>query len=328
MTEAGLVTTLLDRTVIPGLIGFTRFGYHLRPRCQNGGPERMDGRRVVITGATSGLGLEASRQLSALGAELVLVGRNQAKLAAAADDIAATQGCAPVQTELADLESMRDVHALAKRLCSVRRPIHVLINNAGALFATRSATDDGNERCLAINLLAPYLLTQRLIPALRRSAPSRIINVSSGGMYTQPLRIDDLQSARGRYDGARAYARAKRALVALTQSWAEELSGDGVVVHAMHPGWADTPGVRSSLPGFYRLTRPLLRDPAQGADTITWLAAAGRPERSTGGFWLDRRAHPTDVFPGTGVSPADRDALRGALDRLLEPWLSPDRKRA
>ena len=117
---------------------------------------------------------------------------------------------------------------------------------------------------LATNLLAPYLLTQMLLPRLRESAPSRIINVSSGGMYATGLALDDLQYEKRTYDGSRAYARTKRALVTLTEIWAEQLKDSGVVVHAMHPGWADTPGVAGSLPAFHTITRRFLRTAGRG----------------------------------------------------------------
>jgi dehydrogenase/reductase SDR family member 12 len=128
-------------------------------------------------------------------------------------------------------------------------------------------------------------------------------------MYTQRIGGDDLQSARGEFDGATAYARAKRAQVILTELWARRLEGRGVVVHAMHPGWADTPGVETSLPRFYRLTRPLLRTPEQGADTIVWLGAADEPGRSTGRFWHDRRPRPTHLLPWTRETRQEREQL-------------------
>ena len=115
-----------------------------------------------------------------------------------------------------------------------------------------------------------------------------------------------LDTPRERYDVA-AYL----SDFSTTQEW-----DPGVVVHAMHPGWADTPGVRSSLPTFYRLTRPLLRTPEQGADTIVWLAAAAEPGCSTGGFWHDRRRRPTHRLPWTRESAADREALWTACERL------------
>jgi NAD(P)-dependent dehydrogenase (short-subunit alcohol dehydrogenase family) len=120
------------------------------------------------------------------------------------------------------------------------------------------------------------------------SAPARVIFVSSGGMYTSRLDVDDLQSRVGEFDGRTAYARSKRAEVVLAERWAEELAGTGVVVHAMHPGWANTPGIKTSIPAFQRVMRPLLRSPEQGADTIVWLATlpGGGP---SGGFFRDRK---------------------------------------
>jgi NAD(P)-dependent dehydrogenase (short-subunit alcohol dehydrogenase family) len=135
-------------------------------------------------------------------------------------------------------------------------------------------------------------------------------------MYTQRIRVDDLQYERGRYDGSIAYARAKRGLVILTEMWAKDLKDDGVVVHSMHPGWADTPGVSSSLPGFYRVTKKILRTPEEGADTIVWLAAAREAASSTGLFWLDRQPHTTHVFPGTGASREQREQLWTELAEL------------
>jgi NAD(P)-dependent dehydrogenase (short-subunit alcohol dehydrogenase family) len=135
-------------------------------------------------------------------------------------------------------------------------------------------------------------------------------------MYAAGLALDDLQYEKTAYDGNRAYARTKRALVTLTELWAEQLNDTGVVVHAMHPGWADTPGVASSLPRFHTITRHLLRTAEQGADTITWLAASTEAAKVSGLFWLDREPHTTHVFPGTDPSPQERQALWDALARL------------
>ena len=161
------------------------------------------------------------------------------------------------------------------------------------------------------------------MPLLEASAPARVINVSSGGMYTQKLAADDLQFERGTFDGTTAYARTKRAQVVLTELWAQRLQSAGVMVHSMHPGWADTPGLRASLPRFYRATQFLLRTPEQGADTIVWLGAAPEPAQRSGGFWHDRRERTTHMVPRTTESDADRNELweqcmwLSGLDRSL-----------
>lgn len=305
---------LLDRTLLPGALQFTAGGYRaarLPPVV-----DRLDGRTVVLTGATSGIGAAAATALTRLGARLVLVGRDAARLEQARAELVADSG-GEVVVQQADLQSIREVDAATTRLLATEPRIDVLINNAGALFAERALTVDGHERSLAVNLIAPYLLTERLLPALRRSgtpeAPARVVNVSSGGMYLQKLALDDLENARGRYDGARAYAAAKRGLVALTQVWSERLHDEPVVVQAMHPGWVDTPGVVQALPRFHRVMKPWLRSAPQGADTLVWLAASPRALEPRGGFWLDRRAHLTDVLPGTAV---DREMRLRLIDQL------------
>ena len=189
---------------------------------------------------------------------------------------------------------------LAERFAAQAPRLDVLVNNAGVLTQGRELSADGIELTLATNVIGPFLLTQLLTAELEHSAPSRIVNVSSGGMYTQKLPADDLQSERGEFDGPTVYARTKRAEVVLTEMWAQHLAGTGVTVHAMHPGWADTAGVQSSLPRFHRVTRPLLRSADEGADTIVWLGAAAEPEDSSGGFWHDRRRRPTHLLPEPG----------------------------
>jgi dehydrogenase/reductase SDR family protein 12 len=147
---------------------------------------------------------------------------------------------------------------------------------------------------------------------LQAAPRARILFVASGGMYSQPLSVADLEMTRADYDGTKAYARAKRAQATLAEMWAEFLQPDDIVVHAMHPGWADTPGVRRSLPTFRRITGPLLRSPEQGIDTLVWLAADdGAPLDTTGRFWLDRRPRPIHRLPSTRRSdtPAERRRL-------------------
>jgi NAD(P)-dependent dehydrogenase (short-subunit alcohol dehydrogenase family) len=307
---------LQDRLIVPGLLGFTNVGYHWHKRSWKPLAVSLRGRTVVVTGATSGLGQAAASQLAELGARVILVGRNPDKAEATRREIVAATGNDNVAVALADLSLLADVRKLAQRLLEAEPGIHVLVNNAGVLLNQRTTTAEGNETALATNLLAPYLLTQMLLPRLRESAPSRIINVSSGGMYAAGLALDDLQYEKTSYDGSRAYARTKRALVTLTEMWAEQLQHSGVVVHAMHPGWADTPGVAGSLPAFHSITRHLLRTAEQGADTITWLAAAEEAAKVSGVFWLDREPHTTHVFPGTDPSPRERQALWDALMKL------------
>jgi dehydrogenase/reductase SDR family protein 12 len=307
---------LLDRLILPGALGFTRFGYAHKKRSWKNTAVSLRNRTAIVTGANAGLGRVVAEELAGRGARVILVGRSLEKLEVARRQIVAETGNGDIVLEVADLGLMSNVRSLAQRLLEREREIHILVNNAAVLPAERTVTEEGLETAFATDLLSPYLLTSLLIPRLRESAPSRIVNVSSGGMYLSNIRVDDLQYQKGKYDGSRAYARAKRGLMILTELWAEQLDGAGVVVNAMHPGWADTPGVRDSMPGFHRLTRSILRTPEQGADTIIWLAAAPEAGGVSGKFWLDREPHLTAIVPGTAGTCAQRKQLVEELARI------------
>jgi NAD(P)-dependent dehydrogenase (short-subunit alcohol dehydrogenase family) len=279
-------------------------------------PPSLAERVCLVTGASGGLGLAAATAMARLGASLRLLVRDPARGEDARRRIAAETGNEDVRCELVDMSLRRSVRACAERLLAGDDPVHVLVHNAGVLPSERRETAEGLELTFATNVLGPHLLTRLLRERLVASAPARVIFVSSGGMYTQGLHVDDLQSRSGPFDGRVAYSRSKRAEVVLAERWAEELAGTGVVVHSMHPGWADTPGIKSSIPAFQRVMRPLLRTPEQGADTIVWLAAAAEPAQTTGRFWCDRQVRATHRLGRTRESAVDRDRLWHALDAI------------
>lgn len=302
---SSLLDTALDLSVVGG---YTNVGYRIRSRGWSPLP-RMDGKVVLITGASSGLGQAAAGGFARLGATVWLAVRNRERGEAARARILEHLDQAQIHLEVCDLSQLASVRRFAERFSAEAPRLDVLVNNAGVLTQKRELSADGIELTLATNVVGPFLLTQLLVPVLERSVPSRIVNVSSGGMYTQKLRVDDLQSEQGDFDGPAVYARTKRAEVVLSEMWAARLAGTGVTVHAMHPGWADTAGIQSSLPRFYRFTRPLLRSPDEGADTIVWLGAAAEPADRSGGFWHDRRRRPTHLLPGTREAEAERRRL-------------------
>jgi len=312
-----LGTMLADKLVVPGLLGFTRFGYRSARSHWNPVSAYLLDRHIVITGATSGLGLATAAALAARGAELTLVARDASKAKRVAQDLQQRFGNKRIHVELAELSLLEDVEALAARLLKKGKAVDVLVNNAGALINPREETPEGLEKSFALLLLSPYLLTERLRPLLAKAAgqrgAARVVNVLSGGMYTQKIRVDDLQSKQGTYSGSVAYACAKRGLMILTEEWARRWARDGIVVNAMHPGWADTPGVLAALPVFHRVTKQVLRTAEEGADTIVWLAAATEAGKVSGEFWLDRRPHAKHVLPGTRETPAERRELLKAL---------------
>lgn len=310
---SSFIDRALDATIAPG---WSNIGYKVRKRSWEPIDDSLTGRTVIVTGATSGLGKAASFALARLGADLILVGRNPEKTERVRSEIVAESGNDKVRREIADLSLMTEIRSLAKRLLASEPAIHVLVNNAGTLFTERSVTSEGIESTLATNLLGHFLLTNLLIPKLVESAPARIINVASGGMYSQRISISNLQNDHGEYKGAAAYARTKRGQVILTEMWAEQLKDAGVTVSSMHPGWADTPGVVESLPTFYKVTKPFLRTPAEGADTIVWLAANDEAAGRSGLFWMDREPRPTHKTNRTRESSEKRQELWEALSEL------------
>jgi dehydrogenase/reductase SDR family member 12 len=310
-----LADDLLELLVVPS---FARTGYAVRRRLFHwDDPDAwsLAGRTVVITGPTSGLGRSAAGSLAAMGARLVLVGRDPDKLRRTRDELVAESGNDAIATVVADMSSLASVRAAAAEILASEPRIDVLVDNAGAMFAERGVTPEGFERTFATMVLGPFVLLARLAPRLAESPDGRVVSVTSGGMYTQALPLDDLMFERGAYDGPRAYARSKRAQVALMREWARRLRDRGVSAAAMHPGWADTPGLAASLPGFRERVGGQLRTAAEGVDTLLWLAAAPRELIASGRLYLDRRERPFDRLPSTRLSAADRRLL---WDRVVE----------
>jgi NAD(P)-dependent dehydrogenase (short-subunit alcohol dehydrogenase family) len=294
--------TLLDRMIAPG---YSRIGYALRSRAwseTDPAPDALKGRTVAITGPTSGIGKAAAQACRDLGAEVLLIGRNPERTETLRAELDA-------EAELCDMSLLSSVRDLARRLQG--RELHALVHNAGVMTNRRTETAEGNEVTLATHVLGPHLLSR----LLQEHPPARTVWVSSGGMYAQRLDTSDLQSTQGDFNGTTAYARTKRMQVVLAQEWAKRTPRPAVV-HAMHPGWVDTPGLAADLATFHKLTKPILRPLAEGADTIAWLVAADPPSHSTGGFWQDRRERPTHYLNRTRETPSDRDALWAACERL------------
>ena len=304
-----LADAALEATVVGS---FSRIGFAARRALFDWDAEPivdMSGRVALVTGATGGLGLAAATALAQRNADLWIVGRDPQRIEAARRAIAAVAPASSVTTAVADLAVLDDVRNLADRVRRSVPRLDVLIHNAGALTHDLRYTADGLEVTAQVHVVAPFLLTTSLLPSLQATPDARVITVSSGGMYTQRLDLDTLATPTIPFNGVRAYANAKRAQVVLNELWSKHRAASGVVFHAMHPGWADTPGVRESLPRFRALMGPLLRTPSQGADTMVWLASDPRALETNGQFWLDRRPRSVAPLPGTRTSDADAERL-------------------
>jgi NAD(P)-dependent dehydrogenase (short-subunit alcohol dehydrogenase family) len=246
----------------------------------------LSGRTVLVTGATSGIGLAASRRLAAMGAELLLVARDPARLEAAAAEVRAQPGSGPVTTHRCDLSSLASVRALAAAVLSRHPRLHVLVNNAGGVSATREVTEDGLERTFAVNHLAPYLLTRLLLERLRASAPARVVTVSSVAHRRADLDFADLQLARG-YAIMRAYGRSKLSNVLFTRELSRLEAGTGLTANCLHPGVVAT-NIWSRAPGYLRpvmaVARHFMLTAEQGAEALVWLASSPEAGTLTGAY--------------------------------------------
>jgi NAD(P)-dependent dehydrogenase (short-subunit alcohol dehydrogenase family) len=227
--------------------------------------------------------------LARLGATVVLVGRDRDRTEAAAAEIGPAGGPRPL-VEIADLASLEQVRGLAERLAGLER-IDVLVNNAGLVLGERRVTGDGLEHVLALNHLAPFLLTSLLLPKLTESGPARVVTVTSDAHSAARLDLSDLNLERG-WDSWRSYANSKLANILFTRELARRLDGSGVTANCAHPGVVRTGFGRDARP-LLKLTvtivRPFLLSPERGADTIVYLASSPDVAGQSGGYYVKRQ---------------------------------------
>ncbi len=309
------VTLAVDKVLEFTVVGsFSRVGYATRSRLESWiDPPSLAGQRVLITGATSGIGFEAAARLAALGANITFVARDESRARSAMTALQSRSKNDRVEYLLGDTSDLVAMRRVAESVAA-RGTLDVLIHNAGAISATRTLSPQGFEVTVAAQLLGPFHLTRLLLPVLAGAQPGRVLTVSSGGLYSQRFDLATLELDGANYDGVAAYAKVKRAQLVLNHEWVHHVSSRDVVFHAMHPGWADTPGLAASLPTFYSLAKPWLRTPAQGADTLVWLAGARETVRITGDFWMDRHPRFEHKVPWTRSRDSGRDQV------LLWDW--------
>ena len=263
------------------------------------------GKRVVITGATSGIGLAAAESLAALGAKLTIIARSEARAKAVGDRLGA-------DVVIADLASKADIRRAAAEILARHPRIDVLINNAGVYLTTRQLTSDWIETTWAVNHLAPFLLTNLLLEQLKASAPARIVTTASDAHFGAHLPFDDLdgelayakRSIAG--PGFARYGETKLANVLFTAQLARRLEGTGVTANCFHPGLVAT-GITRDLKGAARISIKVMnafsRRPSQGAETLVWLVDSPDLEGVSGGYFVDKqRATPSPAAQDIDVA--------------------------
>jgi dehydrogenase/reductase SDR family member 12 len=326
---------LYDGLVMPS---YGAAGYRLRQRRWDAAaiPDDLSGRSYVVTGANAGLGYALTQGLLRRGATVVMVCRDRAKGEAAVKALGAEERQVEQERRagrallvVADLSLMADAARAGAEALALAPTLDGLVNNAGVMLEAREVTAEGIEKSFATNVLSGFLLTRALRPALAaasaRGGEGRVVHVTSGGMYTQRLDVEDLQWERKRYDGVAAYAQTKRAQVVLSALWAVALAPDGVTSNAVHPGWAATPGVQRSLPRFERLMGGWLRDAEQGADTALWLATSAQAQGISGKLLFDREVRREHILPFTREAAGDAQALWARCEALIAACLEGGR---
>lgn len=247
----------------------------------------LQGKICLVTGSTSGIGKVTARELANRGATVVLVSRSRAKGEATQAEIKQVTGNQQVELLVADLSVLEDVRRLAAEFQQTHHHLHLLVNNAGGAYPTRTLTSDGFETTLAVNYLAPFLLTELLLDTLKASAPARIVNVSSTTHTSASIEFDNLQGEK-KYANLRNYSQAKLALLLWTYELARRLEGTGVTVNALHPGVTASnfvDGMNGLAAWVMKLGKPFLLTVEQGAQTTLYLATSPQVEGVTGKYF-------------------------------------------
>jgi dehydrogenase/reductase SDR family protein 12 len=299
-----LIDQLLDASIVFSFdhSGFVRHCPHPLERVD------LSGRHGIVTGASSGIGLAVAKSLVQQGMSCQVISRHLETL----------KNTFPLaECHGLDMADLGKVYAFAQK--EVKTPIDLLVHNAGAMPEALTVTKGGFEEMFASQVLAPFILTQALIDLRKLSDGCRVIFVSSGGMYLQKLDLSDLLFEKSPYNKYTGYANAKRSQVILAELFAQKYPH--YLFSAMHPGWADTPGVSGSMPLFKKILNNRLRSPEEGADTILWLATA--PDYPNGKFWFDRKQAKTTLLNFNKSSQADEERLWTYCASIFEALKRP-----
>lgn len=319
----GYSYTAVAQWMMDGNKRFGRVGYLKAAQSFTPLPTNLSGQTFVVTGANSGLGRETAAYLALHKAQVHMVCRSKERGERARQEILkeTQREGSGVTLHVVDLASVTEVKAWAERWESTSPVVHGLILNAGFIAQEASLTSEGLEPSWATALTQSYLLTGLLTPSLLRASgspgspprtpPARVINVSSGGGLTVRCAVDDMNGAKGKaFDGTLQYAHSKRAQMMLAEVWGGILPKDKVHVSSMHPGWSDTEGVQTQLADFREKRKESLRSPAQGADTILWLATTPTLDPASSGSLYFDRAIASPHYPMAGTKSGGEEVKR------------------
>lgn len=293
------------------LVSFSALGY--RGRALFWPPLRADfsGQTWVVTGATGGIGRAVVEGATSRGATVIALARSHVKLDAL---LGKAPGPGRVIPLLTDLSLVADTRRAADAIQARGARVDVLVNNVGLLLDNLATTSEGFETSYATNLLTHWVLTEALLRKSSFAPQATLIEMSSGGMYNAPLTLDYMgMKDPKKYNGVYAYAVHKRGQAELVKYWQRQHGASGLRCYVMHPGWADTDGVKTAMPNFRRRLRSVLRDSAQGADTALWLAATRPSNEAAEAFWFDRAPRAAHAFPHTVKSKYTADDLAAFL---------------
>ncbi len=297
---------------------FTQVGYRWRRLSWPQFTPDYRGQHWLVTGGSGGIGRHIVLEAARAGATVTAVARSESKLGVLRED-ARRAGIQGVETECCDFTLQSDTERLLRRLEGAGRKLDVLVNNVGVLLDDLSVTVEGRESSFVSNLLSHYQLTEGLIRAGLLAGPkATVINMTSGGGYNMPLMVAMLNvTDPAKYNGVFAYGFHKRAQIVLNQYWRDTYGSRGIAFYVMHPGWADTDGVKRSLPRFRKILRSILRDAAAGADTALWLAGTRPTQPEHELVWFDRAIRPAHVYDRTRTTKDTPRSLVAYLESEL-----------
>lgn len=304
MSMKDWINQLLDLTIVFSFdhSGFKRHCPYQLPMVD------LSGRHGIVTGASSGIGLAVAKALLQQGMYCKLIGRDLKKLE---NSFKSDQLVSRTEYHCLDMTDLNKVYAFA--IDEVNNPIDLLIHNAGDMPHSLTITKKGFEQMFASQVLAPFILTKTLADLGKLRQGCRILFVSSGGMYLQKLDLSDLLFEKRSYNKYTGYANAKRAQVILSELFSKKYPQ--YLFSSMHPGWADTPGIRYSMPFFKKLLNKRLRSAEEGADTILWLATAH--DYPNGKFWFDRKQAKTTILNLNKSSEEENELLWQYCESIL-----------